>query len=82
MAVTSRSALEFLRRSGLRETPRAPAPRYDPVTQKVGQIPLEKRQMNPNLLLDVQGNPTPDAGLTVEWPPPQEVRDESATEAE
>ena len=74
MATVSRDPTEFMRRHGIRHTPRVPMPRLDIGALKVHDIPLHRDQLNPNLMLDAEGDPPPDRGRTDLWPPPQEVR--------
>jgi hypothetical protein len=49
-------------------------PRLDIGSLKVHDMPLHREQLNPNLLLDAEGDPPPDRGRTDLWPPHQEVR--------
>jgi hypothetical protein len=76
---TSRSAIEFMRRHGLRPTPRAITPRLLIDNLHVNDIPLKREQLNPNMMLDAAGDPPPDRGRTDLWPPPQEVQTDAAT---
>ena len=73
MATVSRSAVEFMRRAGILPTPRVANPRLDMSRLKTDQIPLDRDQLDPSLMLDAAGSPPPDRGLTDPWPPPQEV---------
>ena len=80
MAKHSRSGREFLERHGIIPTRRNPAtPRLNTTKHglRVTTIPLDKSQLDPALLLDVQGSPPPDRGKKDPWPPDQEVSDES-----
>lgn len=74
MAVrTSRSALEFMRRNGLIETPRAPRPRLNFRDLIINTMGLKREQVDPDLMLDADGDPPPDRGVTDRWPPEFEV---------
>ena len=75
MATRSRSSRPFLQRQGLLETPVTPTPRQDFTNMRINSIPLQQRQLNPAMMLDVAGDPSPDRGRTDEWPPAQEVQD-------
>ena len=74
--VVSRSALEFLRRSGVLPTPRVPSPRADYSALLIHSTPRDRTAQNPAVLLDDgQGVPPGDRGPLDVWPPPQEVSD-------
>lgn len=75
----SRSAKEFMRRHGMVNTPRAPSPIFDADAMLVHTIPLNRQQLEANLMVDVLGAPPPDRGVTDVWPPPQEVIDNGTT---
>jgi len=80
MATHSRSARNFLERNGVYSTRRSPVtPRLDTTKAglRVNTIPLQQPSLNPDLLLDNNGAPPTDRGITDPWPPPQEVSDES-----
>lgn len=70
---TSRSALSFQRRNGLLPTWSVPSPRQVPCDLKIHHMPLDQRRLDPELMLDQNGDPPPDRGVTDPWPPPQEV---------
>ena len=74
MPIVSRDPTEFMRRHGMRYTPRVPMPMLDIEALKVNDIPLHRDQLDPNLMRVAEGDPPPDRGRTDVWPPPQEVR--------
>jgi hypothetical protein len=70
----SRSAIAFLRRSGAKYTPRVPAPRLAIPNLHLHDIPLTARQLDPNLMIDADGDPPSDRGRIDNFPPPQQVQ--------
>ena len=74
-SITSRNPMPFLRRHGIRPTPRISCPILDFNALKVDTIPLLREQLDPNLMLKAAGDPPPDHGQIDTWPPPQEVTD-------
>ena len=71
----SRSAQEFLRRSGLAPTDRVPSSRTDNSALRIFDFPRKHRlaQKAQLLVADSQGVPVGDRGPLDVWPPPQEV---------
>jgi hypothetical protein len=73
---TSRSAKAFLQRSGTATTTACPRPRLSTGELRIHSIPLTKCQLNPALMTNVRGKPSPDRGKVDMWPPLQEATDE------
>ena len=82
MPTVSRSSLEFMRRNGFVNTPRSLMPIMDVSANKLYTIPLQRSQLVPALMLDAQGDPPPDRGITDQWPPAQEVTLDGSTTSE
>ncbi len=66
----SRSSLEILRRSGLSDEPIGPRPRLDLGGLLVHTIPLGPPKPSFGVLLDLEGDPPPNRGITRPWPEP------------
>lgn len=58
-----------MERAGLLETRRAPVPRADLASNPVHSTPLVAPLPHPELVVDVNGDPSPDRGITQVWPP-------------
>lgn len=70
----SRSALDFMQRSGLIAESRQPAPRLEPGAMLINFVPEENRNLDTKLLQGFEGEPPPDRAVTKPWP---SVRDEA-----
>ena len=74
MITVSRSAVSFLRRHGYYATPRAAPVQLDLDQLAWSVTPLAPSQVNPALVLNVEGDPPPDRGRIDVWPPPPKVQ--------
>ena len=68
MATISRSVKAYLERKRLVETRRGPAPRFHPGSSQVHSLELSPPLPLIQFVLDTNGEPPPDGGLTTPWP--------------
>lgn len=62
----------YLERSGLMPTYRLPLPRFAGSQLTVHNEPLSAPLPDPALMYHINGDPSPDRGVTQVWPPTQE----------
>lgn len=65
---TSRSAVEYMSRSGMHPMLPMPRPRLDLDALLVHTVPLDRPKPSEGTLLDYAGDPPPDRGATQPWP--------------